>query len=242
MLINARSIINKKQELESMVVEEDPDVVFITESWAEEKHTKAELKLQGYDCHRKDRLGRGGGCIIYAKETLKTTPLEMLTNTDRTDTVWCKIEDLTLGVCYNTTANSVEDEEPLLELMRKACQRGEVVITGDFNHETIDWQLMEAQTEGQRFLDQTQDLFLHQHVNEATRGENILDLILSTNEEQVRNVKVTERFGTSDHNKISFEILVKEETKQWKEKYRDYRNADFNQIRNELGRGRNGKN
>ena len=239
-LINARSIINKKQELESTVVEEDPDVVFITESWAEEKHTKAELKLQGYDCHRKDRLGRGGGCIIYAKENLKTTPLEMLTNTDRTDTVWCKIEDLTLGVCYNTTANSVEDEEPLLDLMRKACQRGEVVITGDFNHETIDWQLMEAQTEGQRFLDQTQDLFLHQHVNEATRGENILDLILSTNEEQVRNVKVTERFGTSDHNKISFEILVKEETKQWKEKYRDYRNADFNQIRNELGRGRNG--
>ena len=95
---------------------------------------------------------------------------------------------------------------------------------------------MEAQTEGQRFLDQTQDLFLHQHVNEATRGENILDLILSTNEEQVRNVVVTERFGTSDHNKICFEILVKEETKQWKEKYRDYRSADFNQIRKELGR------
>ena len=232
-LINARSIINKKQELEAMVLEENPDLIFITETWADEIHSSAELKLSGYDCHRNDRQGRGGGCIIYAKEDLKTTPLEVLTNTDRTDTVWCKVEDLTLGVCYNTTANSVEDEEPLLELMRKACLK-DAVITGDFNHESIDWELMEAQAEGQRFLDQTQDLFLHQHVEEATRGENILDLILSTNQEQLRNVTVTERFGTSDHNKIKFEIVVNEETKQWKEKYRDYRNADFNLIRNEM--------
>ena len=234
MLINARSIINKKQELEAKVLEEDSDLVFITESWAEEKHTKAELKLDGYDIHRKDRQGRGGGCIIYAKEDLKTTPIEFLTDTDRTDTVWCKVEDLTLGVCYNTTANSVEDEEPLLELIDKACQRGEVVITGDFNHETINWELMEAQSEGQRFLDKVQDLFLNQHVNEATRGSNILDLVLSSNPEQVRNLTVTERFGTSDHNIVKFEIIVKEETKQWREKYRDYRNADFTKIRSEV--------
>jgi hypothetical protein len=175
-----------------MVLDENPEIIFITETWAEEKHSKAELKLVGYDCHRNDRAGRGGGCIVYAKENLKTTAIPTLTNTENTDTVWCKVEDVTLGVCYNTTANSVEDEIPLLQLMTKACERGEAVIVGDFNHETINWNLLEAQTEGQSFLDKTQDLFLQQHITEATRGENILDLILSTNSEQVRNVKVSE--------------------------------------------------
>ena len=235
MLINARSIINKKQELEAKVFDENPDLIFITESWADEKkHSVAELKLDGYDCHRKDREGRGGGCLIYAKDQLKTITIDSLTNTDDTDTVWCKIEDLTIGVCYNTTANTVEDEEPLLELISKANRRGEVVIVGDFNHETIDWELLEAQAEGQRFLDKVEDLFLTQHVHEATRGNNILDLILSSNPEQVRNVSVTERFGNSDHNIVKFEIIVNEETKVWKEKYLDYRNADFNKLRTEV--------
>ena len=170
--------------------------------------------------------------MIYAKENLKTTAISTLTNSEGTDSVWCKIEDLTVGVCYNTTANTKpEDEEPLLELISKACQRGEVVIVGDFNHETIDWELMEAQSEGQGFLDRIQDQFLHQHVDKPTRGNNILDLILSSNPEQVRNITVSEQFGTSDHNIVHFEVIVKEEPKQWKETYRDYRNADFNKIR-----------
>ena len=124
---------------------------------------------------------------------MKTTLIETLTNTAQTDTVWCKLEDLTIGVCYNTTANSIHDKVPLLELMTRASQRGEVVIAGDFNHETINWDLLEAQAEGQQFLDKVQDLFLQQHVNEATRDRNLLDLVLSSNPEQVRNVKVFNR-------------------------------------------------
>ena len=234
-LINARSLINKKQELESVQFQENPDMIFVTESWADERHSVAELKLSGYDCIRKDRSRRGGGCIMYVKEELKAIPLQSLSDTADTDSVWCKIDDVTFGVCYNTTANSVEEEEPLLELLRRACQgEGEVIITGDFNHESIDWDLMEAQAEGQKFLDLIEDLFLHQHVTTATRENNLLDLVLSTNPEQIRNIEVTERFGTSDHNRVKFDIIMKEETKQWKEKFRDYRNADYAKIRNEV--------
>ena len=188
-LINARSIINKKDELETVVFEKNPDVIMITETWANEKHSNGELSLKGYDCHRKDRIEteRGGGCIIYAKSELKTVKLENLTNTQHVDAVWCKYEDITIGVCYNTTANNVEQEEPLLAVMKTACEKsGEKIITGDFNHETIDWELMEAGLEGQRFLDVVEDLFLTQHVNKTTRENNTLDLILSSNPEQVR--------------------------------------------------------
>ena len=33
-LLNARSIINKIEELEALVYEKHPDIIFITESWA----------------------------------------------------------------------------------------------------------------------------------------------------------------------------------------------------------------
>ena len=234
-LINARSIINKKQELESTIYEEKPHIVFITESWADEKHSTAELNIDGYDCIRKDRTRRGGGCLMYIQEELKAVPLNSLTDTENTDSVWCKIQDVTFGVCYNTTANTVEDEKPLLELLRKACGGGgEVIITGDFNHETIDWELMESQAEGQEFLDTVEDLFLEQHVTTPTREKNLLDLVLSTNPEQIRDVEVTEKFGSSDHNMVKFNVIMKEESKQWKEKFRDYRNADFDKIREEV--------
>ena len=75
-----------------------------------------ELSLQGYDCHRNDRstTERGGGCLIFAKSELKTVMIEELTKVENTDSVWCKYEDITIGVCYNTTANTVEQEEPLI--------------------------------------------------------------------------------------------------------------------------------
>ena len=236
-LINARSIINKKEELEAKVYEQNPDLVLIDESWAKDKHSTGELNLKGYDCHRNDRKStdRGGGCIIYAKTELKTVMIENLTKTENTDTVWCRYEDIKIGVCYNTTANNVEQEEPLLELIKRACEsNGETIITGDFNHETIDWDLMEANTEGQRFLDTTEDLFLTQHVKQATREGNILDLVLSTNPDQIRNVAVTEKLGNSDHNIVEFEIVTEERPASWKTKYRDYRKADYEKIREEI--------
>ena len=237
-LINARSIINKREEMEALVYEKEPDFILITESWAKDKHSKAETSLRGYDCHRNDRntTSLGGGCIIYAKSELKTVMIQNLTETPETDTVWCKYEDITIGVCYNTTANTTEEqEEPLLELIKEAGNlSGETIITGDFNHETIDWELMEAGSEGQKFMELTEDQFLTQHIKEPTRGNNILDLILSTNPNQITNVKVGEKFGTSDHNIIEFEIKTKDSPSVWKSKYRDYRKADYSKIKEDI--------
>ena len=46
---------------------------------------------------------------------------------------------------------------------------------------------------------------LGQRVNKTTRGDNILDLIFSTNDGLVSNVNTDSEFGTSDHKVISFE-------------------------------------
>ena len=64
--LNARSIVNKKNELYIMVEDIDPHIIGITESWANTDITDAELELTGYVMFRRDRIGRrGGGVILY---------------------------------------------------------------------------------------------------------------------------------------------------------------------------------
>src|SRR5215469_13730913 len=45
-------------------------------------------------------------------------------------------------------------------------------------------------------------------VNESTRSDNILDLIITSNEEFIDNLKVKESFSTSDHRIIRFNVNV----------------------------------
>ena len=71
--LNARSIINKKTELNIMVDDIKPHIIGITESWANNDITNAELGLEGYVMFRKDRIGRrGGGVLLYINDTIPT--------------------------------------------------------------------------------------------------------------------------------------------------------------------------
>ena len=65
MCLNARSIVNKKNELNIMVEDIDPDIIGITESWSNTDITDAELGLTGYVTFRRDRIGRRGGGVIF---------------------------------------------------------------------------------------------------------------------------------------------------------------------------------
>ena len=48
-----------------------PHITGITESWANNDTTDAELGLTGYVMFRKDRMERrGGGMLLYIKETI----------------------------------------------------------------------------------------------------------------------------------------------------------------------------
>ena len=77
--------------------------------------------------------------------------------------------------------------------------KGECVIIGNFNHDHIQWESLEsAGGDDHKFLLLTQDCFLTQHVLEPTRVGNVLDLILSSQNELVDKDKVHEPLGSSD--------------------------------------------
>ena len=74
---------------------------------------------------------------------------------------------------------------------------------GYLNHGHIKWKSVESTGgEDQQFLLLIQESFLSQHVLEPTRGENVLDLFLSSQNELVDNVKIHEPLCNSDHNQI----------------------------------------
>ena len=68
---NARSVINKTDELELYVVEENPDLICITESWANANIGDGEINMNGYTVFRRDRKNRiGGGVLLYVKNNI----------------------------------------------------------------------------------------------------------------------------------------------------------------------------
>ena len=54
-----------------MVDDIKPQIIGITESWANNDITDAELGLEGYAMFMKDRIGiRGGGVLLHIKDTI----------------------------------------------------------------------------------------------------------------------------------------------------------------------------
>ena len=71
MCLNARSIINKKNELNIMVDDIKPHIIGITESWAHNDITEAELGLEGYVMFRKDRIEKGTRSVIVTNSAVR---------------------------------------------------------------------------------------------------------------------------------------------------------------------------
>ena len=161
---------------------------------------------------RRDRIGRrGGGVILYVKESIQAYGIKL-----GREAVWCSIvtgtSALTTGLVYQSPNINKEDNKKIQDAI-KEVNKGECVIMGDFNHGHIQWKSLESTGgEDQQFLLLIQDSFLTQHVLEPTRGENVLDLVLSYQNELMDNVKIHEPLGNSDHNQIHFDIKIKSES------------------------------
>mgnify|MGYP003454744837 FL=1 len=61
-----------------------------------------------------------------------------------------------------------------------------------------------------KFLDCINGEFLHQHVMNPTRNKNILDLVITSDENIIENISVGEPFHSSDHQIVRFEIILQD--------------------------------
>ena len=223
-----------------MVEDIGPHIIGITESWANTDITDAELGLAGYVMFRRDRIGRrGGGVILYVKESIQAYDIKLERKADYDEAVWCKIvsgnSKLTIGLVYRSP-NINEEDNTKVQNAIKEVGKGECIIMEDFNHGYIQWKSLESTGgEDQQFIFLIQDSFLTQHVLEPTRGENVLDIVLSSQNELVDNVKIHEPLGNSDHKQIHFDINVKSECKLKKYR-RNFHKGNFKDMRKYLAK------
>ena len=193
--LNARSIINKKNELNIIVDDIKPHIIGITESCANNDITDAELGREGYVMFRKDRIGRrGGGVLSYIKETIPAYEVQLREEADCNDAIWCKLvtghTTVTIGVVYRCPNITKHNNEKIHNAISEVS-KGDCIIMGDFNHGNIKWDTLQSTgVEDQMFFCLEQDNFLTQHVFEPTRAARILDIVLSSQKEFVDNVVI----------------------------------------------------
>ena len=86
-----------------------------------------------------------------------------------------------------------------MDVIQKASNNM-VLIMEDFNFSGINWFTLETDATESKILDLTQDCFLTQHVLKLTRYDNILDSVLSSEENMVEELFVLEHLANSEQN------------------------------------------
>ena len=116
--LNARSIKNKKNELNIMVDDIKTHIIGITESWAHNDITYAELGLEGDEMFRKDRIGKkAGGVLLYIKENILAYEVQLSEEADCIEAIWWKLvtghTTVTIGVVYRCPNITKQNNEKI---------------------------------------------------------------------------------------------------------------------------------
>ncbi|HKJ81868.1 MAG TPA: reverse transcriptase family protein [Ignavibacteriaceae bacterium] len=103
---------------------------------------------------------------------------------------------------------------------------------GDFNFSCLDWSRASSLDSSHPFVDCMGDNFLTQHITEPTRGQNFLDLVITSGycSNELKSVTVGEPFATSDHQIIRFTLNANKQTGTSIKKY-NYFKADYAVMR-----------
>ena len=141
--LNARSIVNKRNDLNIMVKDIDPHIIGITESWATTDISDAELGITRYVMFWKDRIGRrGGGVILYIQESIQAYEIKLEKEAECEEAVWCNIvtrkSTLTVGLVYRSPNITIDENEKVQNAIKEVSKR-DCIIMGDFNHGRIQW-------------------------------------------------------------------------------------------------------
>ena len=227
-------------ELRAVLNMKQPHVIALTETWTNSDISDEFLSLDGYELvERKDRedtdRGRGGGLLVYVAKEICAWKVEVTGCFEQYALVKLKAENCDLGihVIYRSPNSTGNNDASLCELV-KGIQNTDVLI-GDFNFPGIQWATGRTDAKSRAFYEEMEENFLIQHVNEAThKGGNILDLVISKNEQLVENVEHEGRLGKSDHELIMATLRLKMVVPDIPTARRNYSRANYDEMRNEM--------
>ncbi len=190
----------------------------------------AEFAIAGYGRYHKKRQHRKGGVICYDLNTHTAVKTENKNRRIMTPVMWITTtgnKKIMVAIIYRPPRQQRTDDTAIYEEIQSNIRIINAVIVGDFNCPNINWNSMHGYQNGSRLIEKVEDSFLSQVVTQPTRGNNILDIILTTDTDLISDCDVGEISSGCDHHFIRFRILTKQQLTENKSKVSDYRNANF---------------
>ena len=169
-------MLNKKNELEAIVQEDNPNIIAVTEIKAKRQLNinLVEYNIPGYTLFINNNPHLG--VALYIKNDLNPSECIELNNHEFQEAVWCNFlsenNDKILIGCIYKSPNSTEDNvNNLLKLLNEEeiNKYDKVCIVGDFNYPNINWRGVSKNYKDQKFVECSRDIFLHQMVCNPTR-------------------------------------------------------------------------
>ncbi|XP_070619981.1 polyadenylate-binding protein 4 isoform X1 [Erythrolamprus reginae] len=194
----------------------------------------------GYNLFKKNRSNKkGGGVALYIKDHHTATELHPTKDDNPLEIIWVNIKEkksnTTIGVYYRPPNQTDTMDDLFTCQLTDICNKLSTTIMGDFNYPDINWKTNSAPSgKSAKFLSSLADNFLTQKVETGTRGNAILDLILTNREETIEGTEEEGKLGESDHVILKFNIVQSLATIPNTTTVPDFRKADFNKLRANL--------
>ena len=196
----------------------------------------SEFSYTGYDLFWKNRLSKkGGGVICYVKNSLNAIKIDK-EDSESYDSIYVEItknnnSKVIIGTVYRPPKQQAADDVVLYREINSLSLNKQAIIIGDFNCPNIDWGSMHGDQEGNKLIEMIEDTFLTQIVDQPTRENNILDLILVTDPDLISNCEVGEKVNGCDHHLIRFDVNIEQKLCENKSQKPDYKRANFSLAR-----------
>ena len=205
--------------IEEHITESTPWIA-IVESWLKPHIQDAQIQIPNYQILRQDRKKRDrGGVLLYVHNGLPTSNVKTFDDSYCGGIV-CEVKSLNaiLITIYRPPSAPDSSFEKLLKFIQRTIDEitdndeyRDIFFTGDFNLPEICWSISEKYTPQTKLsysatllLNFMEDHLLNQYVDKPTRGDNILDLILTNNSNIISHVQSMET-NLSDHNIVKMQ-------------------------------------
>ena len=206
--INAKSLLQKIDELTLFLSCRQPSVVAVTESWLNSDIEDGLVSINGYNIFRKDRSSRRGGgiCVYLPQGTYAKRRLDLEHENLECLWLWLRptrlprpLSGIAVCIVYHPPGLPVENHRQLneylvltIDSLRNQHPNCGLVLLGDFNDFDIS-NILSSHN-------------LKQVVKIPTRGTAILDLIITNQPNLYEPPQVLAPLGSSDHNIVSHPV------------------------------------
>ena len=200
----------------------------MTESHLKDEIKDSEIKIEGFNLHRCDRIeNRQGGVIIYTHESLEIND----ERTTKFSNGCCELLTLNISslnthiICLyrppNTTSEKLSEPIRIVDAYLSTAEKDKIIFIGDINCPFVSWHKVDGvvypeitpgdtidnQNQARSILDLAEKHFMMQLITEPTRDKNILDLLFSNHSDEIEITSIEKVSNIiSDHNFIYFNI------------------------------------